>query len=150
MSRQNNPESDEEERTQFLASRPGEEDSEREEGSLDDVATAIVGRRSNNPVARLVVIDGFGLGNAKPIYPGTNSIGRDRRNRVALDFGDNTISRIDHAIIVCDDQQLSFWIFDGGKTNPVHVNSVMVTGQRELTIGDVIEIGSTLLRLEPV
>jgi hypothetical protein len=149
MSRPTNPES-EEERTQFLANRIGEEDAVREEGSLDDVATAIVGKRSNNPIARLVVIDGHGLGNAKPIYPGTNSIGRDRKNRVALDFGDNAISRIDHAIIVCDDGQRTFWIFDGGKTNPVHVNSVLVSGQRELAIGDVIELGATLLRLEAV
>ena len=72
------------------------------------------------------------------------------KNRVALDFGDDTISRIDHAIIVCDDRSLNFRIYDGGKLNPIHVNSVLVTGERELAIGDVIELGSTLLRLEAV
>lgn len=148
MSRQIPP--DEEERTRVVGTRPGEEDALRIEGDLDAVETQLVNKRSNNPIARLVVIDGHGLGNAKPIYPGTNSIGRDRKNRVALDFGDPTISRIDHAIIVCDDRNGTFRIYDGGKLNPVHVNSVMVTGERDLAIGDVIELGSTLLRLEAV
>ncbi|MBT9292021.1 FHA domain-containing protein [Prosthecodimorpha staleyi] len=147
MSRFNDPEED---RTRVVGTRPGEEEALRLEGDLDAVETQLVMRRSNNPMARLVVIDGHGLGNAKPIYPGTNSIGRDRKNRVALDFGDDTISRIDHAIIVCDDRSLNFRIYDGGKLNPVHVNSVLVTGERELSIGDVIELGSTLLRLEAV
>jgi hypothetical protein len=147
MSRFNDPEED---RTRVVGTRPGEEEALRLEGDLDAVETQLVKRRSNNPMARLVVIDGHGLGNAKPIYPGTNSIGRDRKNRVALDFGDDTISRIDHAIIVCDDRSLNFRIYDGGKLNPIHVNSVLVTGERELSIGDVIELGSTLLRLEAV
>ncbi|KPL52457.1 FHA domain-containing protein [Prosthecomicrobium hirschii] len=147
MSRFNDPEED---RTRVVGTRPGEEEALRLEGDLDTVETQLVMRRSNNPMARLVVIDGHGLGNAKPIYPGTNSIGRDRKNRVALDFGDDTISRIDHAIIVCDDRSLNFRIYDGGKLNPIHVNSVLVTGERELSIGDVIELGSTLLRLEAV
>ena len=148
MSRPNNP--DEEERTRVVGPRPGEEEALRIEGDLDAVETQLVNKRSNNPIARLVVIDGHGLGNAKPIYPGTNSIGRDRKNRVSLDFGDGSISRVDHAIIVCDDRDGSFRIYDGGKLNPVHVNSVMVTGERDLAIGDVIELGSTLLRLEAV
>lgn len=144
------PNESEDERTRVVGMRPGEEEALRLEGDLDAVETQLVRKRSNNPVARLVVIDGFGIGNAKPVYPGTNSIGRDRKNRVALDFGDDTISRIDHAIIVCDDRDGSFRIYDGGKLNPVHVNSVLVTGEREIAIGDVIELGSTLLRLEAV
>lgn len=147
MSRFNNQDED---RTRVVGTRPGEEEALRLEGDLDGVETQLVNKRSNSPIARLVVIDGCGYGNAKPIYPGTNSIGRDRKNRVALDFGDDTISRVDHAIIVCDDRDQTFRIYDGGKLNPVHVNSVLVTGERELAIGDVIELGSTLLRLEAV
>jgi hypothetical protein len=139
---------EEDERTRVVPSRSADDEALRVEGDLDSLDTQILGKRVNNPVARLVVIEGPGVGNARPVYPGTNSIGRERKNRIPLDFGDDTISRMGHAVIVFDDRNGLFRIFDGGKLNPVHVNSVMVSGERDLAIGDVIEVGSTMLRLE--
>lgn len=142
-----NPEDD---RTRIMPARFPDAGVAREDGDLDDVATHFVHRRSNNPVARLVVIEGPGIGNARPIYPGTNAIGRDRRNRIALDFGDDTISRTGHAVIVVGTGLADMRIIDGGKVNPIHVNSVMVTAERALGLGDVVEIGVTHVRVEAV
>jgi hypothetical protein len=136
--------------TQIVPGRFPEEGFDRSEGDLDDVETHVVGRRSNNPVARLLVIEGPGIGNGRPIYPGTNAIGRDPKNRIALDYGDSSISRVGHAVIVAGRSAEDMRIIDGGKVNAVHVNSVMVRGERAIAIGDVIEIGTTLLRIEAV
>jgi hypothetical protein len=141
---------DEDDRTRVMPGRFPDDGVDRSEGNLDDVATHYVGRRSNNPVARLLVIDGPGIGNGRPIYPGTNSIGRDPKNRIALDYGDASISRVGHAVIVAGRDAEDMKIIDGGKVNAVHVNSVMVTGERALALGDVIEVGQTLLRIEAV
>ncbi|MBP0575016.1 FHA domain-containing protein, partial [Mycobacterium tuberculosis] len=84
------------------------------------------------------------------IYPGTNSVGRDPKNRIPLDYGDSSISRVGHAVIVVGRDAEDMKIVDGGKVNAVHVNSVMVRGERPIAIGDVIEIGLTVLRIEAV
>jgi hypothetical protein len=140
----------EDDRTRVMPGRLQDEGLMRREGDFDDVATHMVGKRANNPVARLLVIEGPGIGNGRPIYPGTNSIGRDLRNRIALDYGDDSISRIGHAVIVAGKDGSGMSIIDGGKVNAIHLNSVMVTGERALGIGDVIEIGLTLLRVEAI
>jgi hypothetical protein len=137
-------------RTHLAPRRIPEEAPARADADFDEVATQIVDKRSNNPVARLVVVEGPGIGNAKPIYPGTNAIGRDRKNRISLDFGDATISRSGHAVIVVDPATRHIAIIDGGKLNPVSVNSVVLTGERTIGIGDIIELGSTILRLEAI
>ena len=137
-------------RTRIMTGRFPDDGFDRREGDLDAVATHYVGRRANNPVARLLVIDGPGIGNGRPIYPGTNSIGRDPKNRIALDYGDASVSRVGHAVIVAGHDAEDMRIIDGGKVNAVHVNSVMVRGERPIAVGDVIEIGMTLLRIEAV
>lgn len=43
-------------------------------------------------VGFFVVVGGPGLGSHRPIFEGNNTIGRSPDNRVALDFGDDTIS----------------------------------------------------------
>lgn len=141
---------DEDDRTRVMPGRLQDEGLARREGDLDDVSTHMVGKRANNPIARLIVIDGPGIGNGRPIYPGTNSIGRDMRNRIPLDYGDDSISRIGHAVIVAGKDAADMTIIDGGKVNAIHLNSVMVTGERALVVGDVIEIGLTLLRVEAI
>jgi hypothetical protein len=139
---------DEFDHTRVMPGRLADEGQARQEGDLDDVATHMVGKRVNNPVARLLVIEGPGIGNGRPIYPGTNSVGRDIRNRIPLDYGDDSISRIGHAVIVVGRDASDMRIIDGGKVNAIHLNSVMVTGEQPLAIGDIIEIGLTLLRVE--
>src|SRR5262245_35363320 len=53
-------------------------------------------------VGWLVVVGGLGLGAFRPIYEGNNSIGRGTTQRIAIDFGDNTISAEEQAYIRYD------------------------------------------------
>ena len=43
-------------------------------------------------VGWLVVVGGPGLGSFRPIYEGNNAVGRGSDQRIAIDFGDNSIS----------------------------------------------------------
>ena len=139
----------EDERTQLVRHIKSSE-SEREAGDTDDLPTYFVTNKSRQPFARLVVVGGPGAGNSRPVFPGTNSVGRDGSNRVPLDFGDDTISRKQHAVIVVDDRNGSMSILDGGKVNPIVVNGAVVSGEAAIAIGDTVEIGTTTLLVQPI
>ncbi len=124
------------------------DDADRQAGDTDDLPTYFVTNKSKQPFARLVVVGGPGAGNSRPVFPGTNSVGREPSNRVPLDFGDDTISRKQHAVIVVDDRDGSMQILDGGKVNPIVVNGAVVTGETTIRIGDTIEVGTTTLLLQ--
>ena len=66
---------------------------------LDGVSTQVLSDTSNITVGSLTVIEGAGKGETRPVFSGTNQLGRSSDNRIALDFGDTTISRLQHAII---------------------------------------------------
>ncbi|MDM4764730.1 type VI secretion system-associated FHA domain protein TagH [Pelomonas sp. SE-A7] len=74
------------------------------------------------------------------------SIGRSKSNHLVLPDPDFTISRV-HAQIIFRDG--SFWIVDQG-SNPVMVNghAVGVAGERLLHHGDLLQIGSYVLRVQ--
>ena len=91
------------------------------DANLDNVSTQVLSDTTNLKVGLLTVIDGAGKGQARPVFTGTNQLGRSADNRIALDFGDATISRLQHAVIAYDAARRSFQIFDGGKQNPIHV-----------------------------
>ena len=122
-------------------------ETERVAGDTDDLGTYFVTQKSKPPFAKLVIVGGPGAGNARPIYPGTNSIGRETSTRVPLDFGDDTISRKQHAVIVDYDHRV-LQILDGGKINPIVVNGTVVTGKAPIHIGDTIELGTTTVLVE--
>lgn len=113
---------------------------------MDGLATQVITDNSNVKVGVLKVLDGPGKGQERPVFSGTNQVGRSADNRIALDFGDNTISRQQHAVIAYDAGSGSFRIFDGGKQNPVSVNGERLSGDRELSDGDTVKIGLTTLR----
>jgi pSer/pThr/pTyr-binding forkhead associated (FHA) protein len=125
---------------------PGGEEPRRG-ADMDGLPTQVISDTSNMKVGMLKVVDGPGKGQERPVFSGTNQIGRSADNRVPLDFGDNTISRQQHAVIAYDVADGSFRIFDGGKQNPVHVNGERLSGDRPLSDGDTIKIGLTTLRL---
>jgi pSer/pThr/pTyr-binding forkhead associated (FHA) protein len=114
--------------------------------NMDGVSTQVLTDKSNLQVGVLTVVEGAGLGATRPVYSGTNQIGRSTDNRIALDFGDTTISRIQHAVIVFDAGKRAFQIYDGGKQNPIHVNGERLNGDRAIANGDTIKIGMTTLR----
>ena len=117
-------------------------------GNLDNVSTEFMAAVDDRVVATLSLIAGPGQGQTRPVRAGTNAIGRDpTQNRIGLDYGDGAISRKGHAILVADAGAGSFRIFDGGKPNPVFLNGKILSGDLAISIGDVIQIGDTQMKL---
>ncbi|MDX2159428.1 MAG: FHA domain-containing protein [Hyphomicrobiaceae bacterium] len=132
------------ERTRTIQVPGGEE--LRRPANMDSLSTQVISDTTNQKVGSLKVVDGPGKGQERPIFSGTNQVGRNIDNRIPLDFGDNTISRQQHAVIAYDAASGDFRIFDGGKQNPVSVNGERLAGDRSLNDGDTIKIGLTTLR----
>ena len=121
----------------------------RKVGNTDDIGTAILSQqKANAAVAKLTVLTDPGKGQVRNVFAGPNSVGRDPSNRIALDIGDGTISRIQHILLTADAKSGEFKIFDGGKANPIYINGAMVDGERPVKIGDVIRIGNTQMKLD--
>jgi len=116
--------------------------------ALDDISTQILRDKSNQVVAKLSIIEGPGAGNSVNIYTGTNQIGRGDDMRVQINFGDDTISRQQHAVITYDAAKLEVRIYDGGKPGGLWVNGTRVTADQPVKFGDTIKIGETTLKLE--
>jgi pSer/pThr/pTyr-binding forkhead associated (FHA) protein len=125
--------------------RPGDRGSGE---ALDDISTQILRDKSNQIVAKLVVIEGPGAGKAVSIFTGTNQIGRGGDMRVQINFGDDTISRQQHAVITFDTNNPEVRIYDGGKPGGLWVNGTRVTADQAIKFGDLIKLGETTLRLE--
>jgi FHA domain-containing protein len=104
----------------------------------------------NDPVAGwVVVVKGPGRGNFCPIFVGMNSIGRDASQRVSLSFGDDSISREEHAFVTYDEEQRCFYLQHGGKSNLVRLGAHPVLSPTELKPNDLIRIGRTTLLFVP-
>ncbi len=102
------------------------------------------------PVGWLAVVQGPGRGAAFTLFNGVTVIGRGEDQTVRLDFGDNSISRDNHAAIAYDPEQKAFYIGHGGKANLVRRNGRPVLSTEELAAGDEIRIGETTLRFVPL
>jgi hypothetical protein len=104
-----------------------------------------------DPVAGwLVVVKGPGRGGFRPIFVGMNSVGRDPSQRISLGFGDDSISREEHAYIAYDEEQRVFYLQHGGKANLVRLAGRPVLSPTELNPYDLIRIGKTTLRFVPL
>jgi hypothetical protein len=102
------------------------------------------------PVAGwLVVVKGPGRGSFRPIFVGMNSVGRDAGQRISLNFGDEMISRENHAFIAYDDEARRFYLQQGGKSNLVRLGSRLVLSPTELQPYDLMRIGKTTLQFVP-
>lgn len=119
-------------------------------GPQDDHEDAPVDQTFEPTVGWLVVVKGPGRGHSRQIHYGMNSLGRGPSERISLNFGDSAISREAHAYIVYDDKQKEFYIQHAGKSNLVRVNDSPVMAPKELTRGDLIELGSTTLMFVPL
>lgn len=101
-------------------------------------------------VAWLVVIGGPGLGAFRPVFEGNNTIGRSTRQRIPVDFGDETISGEEQAYIRYDSVDRRFLLVPNlAKTNIVAVNDTKPTTAVELNAMDVITMGHTQLVFVP-
>jgi hypothetical protein len=102
------------------------------------------------PVAGfLVVVNGPGRGGFRPVFVGMNSVGRDASQRVCLNFGDETISREQHAFITYDEEQRCFFLQHGGKSNLVRLGGQPVLSPVALAANALIRVGRTTLRFVP-
>ena len=99
------------------------------------------------PVGWILVKEGPGRGACFPLTTGVSQIGRGRDQAVALDFGDMSVSRANHAAIAFDADKNSFHLGHGGKSNLVRLNGKPLLSTEELKNGDEITIGDTVLHL---
>lgn len=116
--------------------------------TLDDISTQILRDKSNQVIGKLTVVEGAAAGQSANVYSGTNQIGRGSDMRVQLNFGDDTISRQQHAVITFDAAKGEARIYDGGKPGGVWVNDSRVTGDTDIKFGDTVKLGDTVLRFE--
>lgn len=123
---------------------------EKSDGAVVDLFTdspqAQKQPRITFPVGWIVVIAGPGRGTSFALTAGMSQIGRGEDQTIALDFGDTTISRNNHAAIVYDITTNQFLLGHGGKTNIVRLNDQPVISNVVLRNGDIIRIGETSLR----
>ena len=98
------------------------------------------------PVGWIVVVEGPGRGESFTLQSGMSQIGRGEDQAIQLDFGDNSISRTNHAAIVYDPEEKEFLLGHGGKSNIVRLNNKAVISNEAIKTGDLIKIGETVLR----
>ena len=102
------------------------------------------------PVGWLTIIEGPGQGHVATLGIGINSIGRDRTERVSLDYGDRTISRTDHCKITYEPRGRKFYVQPGDGTNLAYVNDEPVLAPREIEPLTHVQMGNTVLRFVPL
>ncbi|MEO0754118.1 MAG: FHA domain-containing protein [Pseudomonadota bacterium] len=101
----------------------------------------------NDPVVGwLVITNGPGKGQGLRLGKGLNTIGRGETNRIALNYGDNSISRDKHCIVTFEPKQRVYYIQNAGGTNLTYVGDVVVLEARQLHNGETIQIGDTEMR----
>ena len=102
------------------------------------------------PVGWLVIVAGPGKGNVATLGTGVNFIGRDRKSRVCLDYGDFTISSEEHAESVYEPRKRKFYVHKGRGTNLTYVDDEVVLEPRELEPLAHVQMGHTVLRFVPL
>ena len=113
---------------------------------FNDAPAAAPTKSVKFPVGWIVVAEGPGRGESFTLLTGMSQIGRGDDQAVQLDFGDNSISRSNHAAIVYDPDSKEFLLGHGGKSNIVRLNNKPVISNEAIKTGDLIRIGDTVLR----
>jgi FHA domain len=101
-------------------------------------------------VGWVVVVKGPGTGHDLSIKPGQNSLGRDSTMDICIDFGDESISRKEHAFIIYDPKNNAYYIKHGGSQNLTYLNGAMVMDPKQLAAHDCILVGQTELLFVPL
>lgn len=100
-------------------------------------------------VGWIVIVEGPGQGASLTLGYGMNSIGRAPSERICLDFGDNQISRTNHAAITYDPRGKKYFVAHGGGKNLTYLGDEPVLVPVELKGGEEVMIGDTTLRFVP-
>ncbi|MDF1819697.1 MAG: FHA domain-containing protein [Immundisolibacteraceae bacterium] len=101
----------------------------------------------------LVIVDGPGKGQSRPIRSGMNSLGRAPDQDIPLYFGaksDGEISRRDHTRIVYDPRSNNFKLMHGASRNLTYLNDEAVLEITDLKAYDRIVAGKTTLLFLPL
>jgi len=107
--------------------------------------------RTDPVVGWLVVLDGPGKGNFRPIYSGSNTIGRSTNQRIPIDFGDDAISSEKQAFLVYDGRKRQYQLVPNlERPNLVHLNDSALLANGELKPHDKITMGRTTLLFVPL
>lgn len=117
---------------------------------FDSTPAAAPTKRAKFPVGWAIVVEGPGRGECFSLESGMSQIGRGEDQAIQLDFGDNAVSRTNHAAIVYDAEKHTFLLGHGGKSNVVRLNDEPVISNEALKNGDLIRIGETTLRFVPL
>jgi hypothetical protein len=117
---------------------------------FDTTPKAKPAERTKFPVGWMLISEGPGRGECFTLEAGMSQIGRGEDQAIQLDFGDNSISRSNHAAIVYDTETHIFKLGHGGKKNVVRLNDEPVISNETLTAGDKIKIGETTLHFVPL
>ena len=124
-------------RIQFPSSK---EKSQKEHENFDPV------------VSWVVIVAGPGKGASFSLLSGKSSVGRNESNDVGLNFGinsDEKISREKHCFITYDPRGRKFYILPGDGRNLAYIQDSPVLQPTEITSGDEIQLGDTILRFVP-
>ena len=100
------------------------------------------------PVGWLVVVGGPGKGRALTLGNGMNTIGRGASSRVRLDFGDENVSRQNHARLIYEPRQRRWLLGHGDGTNLTYLNGDLVVDVVEIQPGAEVQLGETTLRFQ--
>ena len=125
-------------RRRAAASAPGAEASAPKDHMHDPV------------VGWMAIVSGPGAGDYVRLGYGMNSIGRADDQRCKLNFGDEKISRQNHASITYDPRGRKFYLQHGGGQNLTYVGEIPVLQPTELKGGEFLIIGNTVLRFVPL
>jgi hypothetical protein len=101
---------------------------------------------SDPVVGWLVIVEGPGKGRSFELGIGSNSLGRDTRQKIALNFGDEAIHRENHAMIIFDPKSRQFYIQAGNASrNLTYLGDELVIAATPLRGGEILLIGQTKL-----
>jgi hypothetical protein len=80
---------------------------------------------------------------------GVHTLGRGRDNRLALDFGDDSVSENDHIRLIYDPKAIAFYAVLGTGKNLIEVDGETLLDRMKLQPGSQLVIGATTLRFAP-
>ena len=120
---------------------PGPAARPRPSGAADPMDDPVVGW--------LVVMEGPGQGQVCRLGSGRNRLGRGAGSEVRLDFGDEQISRENHAVVSYDFVNRTFYVQHGDGRNLTYLGDAPVLTPTPLEAMQDIRIGGTTLRFVP-
>jgi FHA domain len=123
------------------------------QGPPGQAETQLIGKGGaihHDPVVGwVVIIEGPGKGRSLELGVGANHIGRAPTQKICLDFGDATISREHHSVLIYEPSARRFILQRGDVRNLTYVGETAVVEPVELRGGETIGIGETRLRFVP-